>query len=359
MKVGMGILMQNPDNRRDDREVWQENLRLADLAEPLGFDSVWATEHHFTDYPICPDVLQFLTWVAARTERVEVGSQVVVLPWHNPLRVAEQIAVLDIVANGRFIFGFGRGAARVEFDGFRIPMAETRQRFVESAQLILQGLEQGYCEFQGEFIQQPSAEIRPRPFKSFKGRAFAAAISPETNRIIAELGVGLLINPQKPWETILQDLEMYRSAYREIQHVEAPAPVCTGFAYCDPDTARAEELMRRHIGAYYQSALAHYEFAGDHFKGTKGYEFYDKMSRILNKAGTDGATDFFMSLQVWGTPDQCIQKILDTHRKVGFGHLPVNFSFGHLPITDVERSVRLFAAEVMPVVQKAGAPAGA
>src|SRR5258706_1999543 len=100
-----------------DAEVYRQELRLGDLAEPLGFDSVWGVEHHFTDYTMCPDVLEFLTFIAGRTRKVQLGSMVVVLPWHDPLRVAEQVSMLDHMSDGRFILGIGRGLGRVEFEG--------------------------------------------------------------------------------------------------------------------------------------------------------------------------------------------------------------------------------------------------
>jgi hypothetical protein len=90
MRVGMTAIFQNPFDQRPDRDVYRDDVALATLAEPLGFDSVWGVEHHFTDYTMCPDVLQFLTFVAGRTRHVQLGSMVVVLPWHDPLRVAEQ-----------------------------------------------------------------------------------------------------------------------------------------------------------------------------------------------------------------------------------------------------------------------------
>src|SRR5467141_5286893 len=142
----MAAVFQNPGKARTDREVYTGELRLADLAEPLGFESIWGVEHHFTDYTMCPDVLQFLTYMAGRTRTVGLGSMVVVLPWHDPLRVAEQVAMLDHMSNGRLILGLGRGAAKVEFDGFRLSMDESRPRFVESAEMLLRGLETGYCE---------------------------------------------------------------------------------------------------------------------------------------------------------------------------------------------------------------------
>src|SRR3990172_8223288 len=176
--------------------------RPPSLGEPLGFDSVWSVKHHFTDYTMCPDVLQFLTYMAGRTTRVALGSMVVVLPWHDPLRVAEQISMLDNISGGRMILGLGRGACKVEFEGLRVPMDESRERFVEYARMLLEGLEKGYCEFDGRFVSQPRADIRPAPFKSFRGRTYAAAVSPESVKIMAELGVGILIIPQKPWPEV-------------------------------------------------------------------------------------------------------------------------------------------------------------
>src|SRR5437899_1558349 len=211
MQVGMAAVFQNPFDTRADREVYQSDLRLADLAEPLGFESIWGVEHHFTDYTMCPDVLQFLTYMAGRTRTVGLGSMVVVLPWHDPLRVAEQVAMLDHMSNGRLILGLGRGLGRVEFEGFRVPMEESRQRFVESAEMLLRGLEDGHCEYDGTFIKQPRKAIRPKPFRTFRGRTYAAAVSPESMRIMAELGVGILIIPQKPWDTVTAELAEYRT----------------------------------------------------------------------------------------------------------------------------------------------------
>src|SRR5438045_7067693 len=117
MHVGMSAVFQGFGGTLSDKEVWAADLALADLAEPLGFESVWGVEHHFTDYTMCPDVLQFLTYVAGRTQRAQLGSMVVVLPWHDPMRVAEEVAMLDTISDGRLILGLGRGAGKVEFEG--------------------------------------------------------------------------------------------------------------------------------------------------------------------------------------------------------------------------------------------------
>jgi alkanesulfonate monooxygenase SsuD/methylene tetrahydromethanopterin reductase-like flavin-dependent oxidoreductase (luciferase family) len=357
MHVGLATVFQNPYRERSDHDVYRNELRLADLAEPLGFESVWGVEHHFTDYTMCPDVLQFLTYMAGRTTRAQLGSMVVVLPWHDPLRVAEQVSMLDNMSGGRLILGLGRGAAKVEFDGFRLSMDESRPRFVECAQTLLRGLEQGYCEHAGPLVTQPRADIRPAPFKSFRGRTYAAAVSPESSRIMAELGVGILIIPQKPWHEVAKELDAYRTLYRDINGAEAPPPISAGWTFCDRSAERAEELARRYIGGYYQTVLDHYQFAGDHLAKTKGYEYYGKMADKIAQYGTDKVIDYFMQLQVWGTPEQCYAKIQDIHARTGNSHYIGVFSYAGMPYDMAEANIRLFAREVMPVLQRGSAPA--
>src|SRR5204862_7034960 len=99
-------------------------------------------EHQFTGYAMSPAPTQLLAYYAGRTKRITFGTAVIVLPWDDPVRVAEQIALLDILCGGRCLFGFGRGAASVEYEGFRIPMEEARPRFVEAAQSIVKALAQ-------------------------------------------------------------------------------------------------------------------------------------------------------------------------------------------------------------------------
>ena len=107
MHVGMAAVFQNTGRQVSDRQIYLNELALADMAEPLGFDSIWSVEHHFTDYTMCPDVCQFLSYMAGRTKHVKLGSMVVVLPWHDPMRVAEQISMLDQLSGGRFVLGVG------------------------------------------------------------------------------------------------------------------------------------------------------------------------------------------------------------------------------------------------------------
>jgi alkanesulfonate monooxygenase SsuD/methylene tetrahydromethanopterin reductase-like flavin-dependent oxidoreductase (luciferase family) len=348
----MAVIFQNPGDARPDRDVYRDELCLADLAEPLGFDSIWSVEHHFTDYTMVPDVLQFLSYLAGRTRRVQLGSMVVVLPWHDPLRVAEQVALLDNLSDGRLLFGIGRGAGRVEFEGFGVPMSESRERFVESAEMILRGLEKGFCEASGKFVQQTRKPLRPAPFRSFRGRTYAAAVSPESVRIMAELGVGILIIPQKPWETTAAELTEYRTLYRALNGDAAPPTIAACWTFCDLDESRAREQAERWIGGYWRTVLRHYELGGDHFARERGYEFYGRMSEAVARHGADGVTDFFLNLQVWGTPEQCFDKVKQIRALAGCDTFVGVFSYAGMPAKEAERNARLFAKEVMPELQR-------
>jgi alkanesulfonate monooxygenase SsuD/methylene tetrahydromethanopterin reductase-like flavin-dependent oxidoreductase (luciferase family) len=359
MHVGMAAIFQNPGQRHTDAEVYRQDLRLAELAEPLGFESVWGVEHHFTDYTMCPDVLQFLAFMAGRTRRLQLGSMVVVLPWHDPLRVAEEVSMLDHLSGGRVILGLGRGAGRVEFEGFRQRMDDSRPRFVEGAAMVLRGLETGYCEYDGEMVKQPRVAIRPAPFKTFRGRTYVATVSPDSIPIIARLGVGLLVIPQKPWPEVARELDAYRAGYLEANGTEPPPPVCAGWTFVDEDPARARAEARRWIGGYFETVLEHYRFHESHLVDQKGYEYYGKMNEKIAKYGKDTFIDFFVDLQVWGTPAQCVDKILDIRRRTGAESFVGVFSYAGMPWDEAERNLRLFAAQVMPALQAlpAAAPA--
>ena len=352
MHVGMSTIFQNTDRARTDREVYANELRLADMAEGLGFESVWGVEHHFTDYTMCPDVVQFLTYMAGRTKKAKLGTMVIVLPWHDPIRVAEEVSMLDHISNGRLILGLGRGLGRVEFDGFRVPMDESRARFVEAAQMVLDGLEKGYCEFEGVHYQQPKREIRPEPFQTFRGRTYAAAVSPESTRIMAELGVGLLVIPQKPWPEVEKELADYHAKYEELNNEPPPPPLMAGWTFCDENADRAHEMAYKYIGGYYQTVMDHYEMTAGHFKQTKGYEYYEKVTEKINEYGARDMREFFMNLQIYGTPEQCYERIVSIHNRVGQNGFIGVFSYAGMPYDEAERNMRLFADRVMPELKR-------
>ena len=183
MHIGHGHFFQNLDGR-PDREVWRAEMALADRAEDLGFASGWAVEHHFAGYSMSTDPLQFLTWVAGRTEHTKLGSMVSVLPWHDPVRLAEHACVLDHLSGGRLILGMGRGLARQEFDGFGVEMAQSRRLFDQHAAELLDAFETGRIH---------GVDLRPTPLAPLRGRVFASlrkgpAASARPTRVSGHVG---------------------------------------------------------------------------------------------------------------------------------------------------------------------------
>ena len=352
MHVGYMAVFQNPEDARSDREVWAEEMRMVEEAEDLGFDSIWTVEHHFTDYTMCPDPVQLLTWVAARTN-LQLGTGVIVLPWHDPLRIAERITMLDNLSGGRLILGIGRGLARVEYEGFRVDMNTSRERFIEYSQMILAGLEQGYLEWDGEFVKQPRRYIRPAPEHSFKGRTYAAAVSPDSMPIMAELGIGLLVIPQKPWDVVEEDFRIYHEVWDAHQTGSPPPPLSGGFCVVDEDEDRARELAHQYIGAYYGTVMKHYELGAPRaHQGVKGYEFYDGVAKHINKYGADQAQTGFVELMPYGTPDQVLEKIQFIRDTIGIAGFFPNLSFAGMPWDVARRNRDSFARWVLPELKQ-------
>lgn len=347
MHVGMSISFQNLAGRTD-QEVYRHELGMADLAEPLGFDSVWSPEHHFNGYVMCPNVSQFLTYVGARTKRVRLGSMANILPWHDPVRVAEEIAVLDTMTGGRTILGIGRGLAREEFEGFRVPMGESRQRFVAYSKAILGALETGYIESSDPDYQQPRVAIRPAPFKSFRDRLYAASVSPESGKIMARLGAGLLIIAQKPWDKTLADIASYRKLFREVNGREAPKPILCVWIACAETEEEALHMHKTYSRRYSQSVFEQYEFGNRAFSKINGYEYYAALADTIEKHGREKFIDFLADLQVYGTPEQVYQKLMERVRMMDAGAIVASFSHGGMPPEMAKQHVRLFAEKVLP-----------
>lgn len=335
-----------------DGQVVDEELRLARLADDLGFDVVWSVEHHFFDYSFCPDNAQLLSWVAAATRNVDVGTAAVILPWNEPLRVAEKIALLDHLAGGRLRFGIGRGLSRREFAAFRgIAMDESRERFDEAAEMILEALRTGFIEGKGKFYPQPRAEIRPRPSRSFADRLYAVASSDDSIESAARIKATMVMFADRSWDHRMPSIERHRTRFKELHGVSAPPPLTCDYCVVAPTTDEAKELATAHMGTYLESVLEHYEVMGSHFATTKGYGAYAAASEVLRRIGESGFLKGFMQASAWGTPDDVLRTLEARRALLGPFELATSFRYGGMPFDKVERSLRLFAKEVLPVLK--------
>ena len=334
MKAGYAMFPQGnvagePD-ALPDRERMRRELRLVDVAGELGFDSLWVTEHHFGDYNLAPAPLTVLAYVAGRFPHLELGSMVVVLPWNDPLRVIEQAVVLDYLADGRFVLGIGKGEAQREFTGFGMDLDEGRRRFETNLDLVLEGLATGVLRREGE----PDVVIRPAPRDDFRNRVLMAAGSPQSLDRAADAGLPLLRIVLRTWEEVAEQVE--RHAERFAAAVGEPPPPCVllTYAYCDRDAGRARELGQRYARAYRESAIGHYGLAG-------------------------GEEDLrrFAETQIWGTPDEIVEKCEHAARTIGTDHVVFAFRYAGVPYDEGEASMRLFAREVLPRLKRLAVPA--
>jgi alkanesulfonate monooxygenase SsuD/methylene tetrahydromethanopterin reductase-like flavin-dependent oxidoreductase (luciferase family) len=344
-----------------DVQVWDEELRLARLAAEFGFDVLWSVEHHFNDYSFCPDNLQLMSHLTAVCPDIDVGTAAVILPWHDPLRVAEQASVLDYLSKGRLRLGLGRGLARREFAAFRGTMDESRERFDESAAMILDALRTGVMEGNGRFYKQPRTEIRPRPSRSFDGRIYAVASSDDSVVSAAKLNARMVMFADRPWPLRMPAINRHRELVRQLHGEEAGPPLLADFCVCTPTMDGAEEKARQYMGKFVESNFYHYELLGEHFSTVKGYDAYAQKIAMAKEIGMDGIVSAFMQAAVWGTPDRILRMFEERKATVGDFELATSFRFGGIPYELAEQGLRLYCKEVLPVVQawKQNAPAQA
>ena len=350
MRIGVQMIFQSwgYGGRVSDAQVVAEEVRLGELADELGFHALWPVEHHFEDYAFCPDNTVFLAHMAARTKRILLGTGAVILPWNEPLRVAEKLALLDHLCDGRLLFGMGRGLARREYAGFGIPMDESRDRFDEAAPMILDALETGVIEGHGRFYDQPRIAIRPAPARTFKGRTYCVGMSPDSVLAAADLGARLVMFSQRPWADQAASVATYNERFTERHGDEPGPPTICDFVYCDTDPGRAEEMAHRHLSAYLTSVMEHYELESEHFKQAKGYESYGSSVDLLRAIGLEKLCDMYLGVNVWGTPEQILEKLRARAEVVGDHDLTCCFRYAGLSYDDAAASMRTFAAEVLP-----------
>ncbi len=263
MRVGMTIFCQNANDwdryeaeeRGDDvaarpaisdRRIFLEEIELAKTADKLGFDAVWTIEHHFTPYTMVPNPLQLLTYLAAVTKNVDLGTMVVVLPWHNPVRVAEDVNMLETFLGDdrRLILGVGRGLGRREFAGLNIDQNEARGRFDESLSILRELLAKGEIhDHKGEFYTIEHLRLRPQPEADLTDLLYCAAGSPETMEIIAKLGVKAMVIPNTDLETSRAAMQAYANMRQEAGYGPVDSRLAV-WTYC----AESEQPKERGCG---------------------------------------------------------------------------------------------------------------
>jgi alkanesulfonate monooxygenase SsuD/methylene tetrahydromethanopterin reductase-like flavin-dependent oxidoreductase (luciferase family) len=353
MEVGLQMIFASHGwHGISDSQVYDEEVTLALQADELGFDTLWPVEHHFFDYSFCPDNVEFLAYMAGRTRRIHLGTAAVILPWNEPIRVAEKISMLDKLSEGRVRFGMGRGLSRREFAPFRgIDLGETRERFDEASAMIVAALENGFIEGDGKFYPTPRTEIRPRPQRSFENRIYAVANSDDSVDACARIGGRMIMFAETDWRKRIPGIERHRKHFK-MQHCrDAPPVMIADFTFCHPDRDYAHECGEQYLASYLASILEHYELMGDHLANTLGYERYGQQAAALRAIGFEKYVEGFLASNAYGTPEEIIATLRARYEIVGPFDMATCFRFGGIPFEDARASMELFAREVVPEVR--------
>ncbi len=215
----------------------------------------------------------------------------------------------------------------------------------------MRALETGVIEGDGPFYPQPRTEIRPRPERPFGDRLYAVAGSNDSVDSAARLGARMVMFAEREWGHRLPGIERHRKMFRELHGREAPPPMTADFMYCAPNAEGAVERATQYMGNYLASLLEHYELMSDHFADTKGYRGYAANAERLRQIGETGFLKGFLKANAFGTPDQILTTLDKRRSELGAFEQATCFRYGGIPIEEAEAGMRLFAKEVLPVLQ--------
>jgi alkanesulfonate monooxygenase SsuD/methylene tetrahydromethanopterin reductase-like flavin-dependent oxidoreductase (luciferase family) len=303
--------------------------------------------------------LALLYYMAGRTERLEMGTCVVVLPWNHPLRVAEELAVLDHLLNGRALhIGVGRGSSPSEYRYLGIDQSQASDRFREGVDILRLALRGECFGYDGQYYKLEQATTRPRPRSAHLGeRIYGALVSKPSLETVAAMGLELMCTGGTSVETMIENTAIFNQARARIG-LPPTRPIIAVPGYCAPSETAAMAVAERAFGAYIDGSRRHYGFdQPQQFAAIKGYEQYAPGGAGTLRGG-DSPRDDYLRSGVFGTPEQCIAKIRRYVDVTGTDHLLMLHSVGGMSVDESEASLRLFAREVLPVV-RAEAPAAA
>ena len=338
MDFGLFLLLQSP-SARPSKEIFARGTEITCLADELGYHSVWLAEHHFSTYGYLSRPLTYALHLANQTRRIRVGTAVVVLPLHNPLVVAEEVATVDLLSGGRFDLGLGRGYQHYEFERFGQDLGESRARWEEGVDILLRAFTGEPFTYEGEFFQIPETCILPTPVQSPHPPIWVVGQSPESVAATVDRGFNLVTGG---FGVSLDRLREFRARYDELianawpgseRRVSTQRPVYVTY---DEDDARAAAeqarwnmrvtlSLRNNTGRIERGRAIPVPFEGE--------------------PTTDELLDSHL---VIGTPQTCIERLRTLREVMGIDHFAANVWFGDMPQEKVLASMRLFANEVMP-----------
>jgi alkanesulfonate monooxygenase SsuD/methylene tetrahydromethanopterin reductase-like flavin-dependent oxidoreductase (luciferase family) len=347
VEFGLFTLFDFFRDRQDEVQYYRDTLDLMVLAEKLGFDSVWGGEEHFYSFGLCPSPQLFLTAVARETSRIRLGTAISLLPFENPLRKAEDFAMLDILSNGRLNFGVGRGIIPKHFEGFCVDPRESRARYEESLSIIRGSWTQEPFSYEGNFWQVPSLALSPKPVQKPHPPIYRGTISLDSFETAAAVGDNAFVVPwlTGPHAEVRSRVQRYRSLLKEHGH----APQRTTFIFflfVDQDHNVA---MRDGRDSTYNYTRLFTSFVPP--EALQAFRPEDPFRAFL---------DFALSMPnhleeraVVGTPAECRRRLKELDDEFGLDQIAFYFHAGARDPQRARYCMELFANEVMPEFRKA------
>ncbi len=353
MKFGLFYEMQGAASR-SDQALYNEHLDQFELADELGYDCLWLAELHFNrGYSVMPNPNLALAAASQRTKNIRLGTGISVLPINHPLRLAEEIATLDLMSGGRVDWGIGRGHPMTGiYDHFGVDIETSKACFRESLDIIRKAWSEERFSFDGQFYQIDDVGVVPKPLQSGGPETFVSAFSPDTFALAAEYGTHLFLPAQvTPAPMIKQAIEGFHAQLdaqgRDKANHRTPVllPV-----YIDEDGDRARRDIERAMMSYYEIIES---MMGDMMARLqrKHAEFPDSYKGYLQLGDVvDGLTyeTVCSEFAIFGSPEEAVDRFLAYKEATGVDDFILWTNVGAMPHDKVANSMKLFAEKVMP-----------
>ena len=323
-------------------EQYENRLQLAELYDALGFDRLHIAEHHSTPLGMAPSPGIFLSAVAQRTRRLRFGPLVYPIKLYHPLRLAEEICMLDQLSNGRFEFGVGKGASPIELGLYGVDPANTEAQYAEALAVLKQALTQDQVDFEGRFYSFKDVPVELTPLQRPHPPMWYGVSRPDGAGRAARNGYNIVCNlPAAPARAVT---DSYREAWAAAGQPEAALPrLGVGrFIVVGETDAAARAAAARAFAKWNASFWSLWDARGDR----PAVPMPDSFEGV-ERAG----------IGVAGTPETVRAALAAQMEQSGANYLICRFAFGDLTIEESRRSVELFADGVMPTLRAARAPA--
>ena len=328
------------------REVFAESFELVDEAERLGTDGVWLAEYHFLPQrSVLSSPVTVATAIAARTSRIRIGLAVQVLPLANPVRLAEEIATLDHISQGRLDFGIGRSTFSFIYEGFGMDFGESRGRFDECLEIILKGWSEDQFSYEGDFYKFENSSVVPKPYQQPHPPISVGVTSAETFPMVGRMGYPILINPSRVFS--LAELKGYIAEYQKARKdaghegkgaVGLRVPIYLAetaeAAYEEPRPSTEEAMVR--IGEIVAST-AH------------GVGVTDDRTAQADRIRSMNYDDWLRDKVVFGTPEAAVDRFRELQEDLGLTEIIYEVNFGcQIPHERQVNTIRLLTEQVAP-----------